>query len=115
MGNKQPVGDKDPKELLKSIDKAKGAKWQKEAEALFEKYDADKSGVLQGAEFKNVLKDLSDHVIKEYEETWAGMDVPWSKEDIKRNIEIDLDSDHDGEITKEEFMKNIKTIVDQID
>merc|ERR1711957_222015 len=95
-----------PMDMLRAIDDDEHG-WQTTAAYLFDKYDEDSSGSLEKAEFKMLLEDLASHIIIDYNCKYGGHGQVW-RYDIKNTIKWDLDTDFSGELSKEEFMNNIK-------
>merc|ERR1712129_610105 len=101
-------GKGSPKQLLKQIDNDEKGEWKETAEKIFEEIDKDKSGVLEKEEYKSVMELMTAHAEKKYQ---GFVD----RETIQVVLWARLDPDRDGKITKEEFLENVKKILDESD
>lgn len=83
------------------------------AEELFLHLDLDKTGALERQEYQQIMEALTSHAAARYDK--LGMRGAFSREDVRTSIQYDLDVDFDGEVSKEEFMNNVKKILVQMD
>jgi len=89
--------------------------WLQVAKELFEKYDVDRNGTLEKQEFRLLLDDLATHVCREYDDKSGGADSSYSQAEIRQKLKWELDTDFSGKVSKQEFLSNVKGIMDDID
>jgi len=87
--------------------------WLTVAREMFERYDVDHSNHLEREEFTKLLDELSTHVARSYNP--GGADAHYSREDFRQQLRRELDTDHGGVVSKQVFMANVKSIVEDMD
>eukprot|EP01003_Olkasia_polycarbonata_P002635 NODE_1559_length_523_cov_1203.012658_g1482_i0.p1 GENE.NODE_1559_length_523_cov_1203.012658_g1482_i0~~NODE_1559_length_523_cov_1203.012658_g1482_i0.p1 ORF type:complete len:113 (-),score=35.83 NODE_1559_length_523_cov_1203.012658_g1482_i0:154-492(-) len=97
---------------LKKIDAADGKgdkKAEKEIEKLFAKFDKDKSGQLEGAEFQNLLNEMTKYVHKQMEALAPG--DQYEEEAIRGWIQQWMDPSKDGKCSLAEMKAGIAVVL----
>jgi len=113
------MGNLSPHQLLVRIDmKDDPDQCGKEFEGLFNKYDADKSGVLEGEEFEKLCTDVGDYVIDEMKTKMKDEDIyldPANLTAIREWIKSTFDPDSTGKCSLETVKAKLKSLVDECD
>eukprot|EP01004_Peranema_trichophorum_P000969 NODE_11107_length_472_cov_18.280802_g10452_i0.p1 GENE.NODE_11107_length_472_cov_18.280802_g10452_i0~~NODE_11107_length_472_cov_18.280802_g10452_i0.p1 ORF type:complete len:130 (-),score=36.67 NODE_11107_length_472_cov_18.280802_g10452_i0:81-413(-) len=99
--------ENNPSELLAKIDAASGSA-DAEVERLFALLDKDKSGQLEGAEYKQFMELASDYLEKDL----AKAGIKRDKISLSLVLTKWLDPNHDGKISLAEIKANLKKILD---
>eukprot|EP01003_Olkasia_polycarbonata_P000576 NODE_1117_length_603_cov_732.920578_g1043_i0.p1 GENE.NODE_1117_length_603_cov_732.920578_g1043_i0~~NODE_1117_length_603_cov_732.920578_g1043_i0.p1 ORF type:complete len:110 (-),score=44.93 NODE_1117_length_603_cov_732.920578_g1043_i0:148-477(-) len=101
-----------PGSLLKKIDAGKegDAKTDKALDKLFNTYDKDKSGLLEGEEFSKLLNDVSKYVHDEVEAMAAG--DQYDEEAVRAWVTQWMDPSGDGKCSLAEMKKGLQVVLD---
>eukprot|EP00408_Alexandrium_pacificum_P030413 CAMPEP_0171270994 /NCGR_PEP_ID=MMETSP0790-20130122/60999_1 /TAXON_ID=2925 /ORGANISM="Alexandrium catenella, Strain OF101" /LENGTH=86 /DNA_ID=CAMNT_0011739855 /DNA_START=32 /DNA_END=292 /DNA_ORIENTATION=- len=77
---------------------------------VFADFDKDKSGKLEKKEVQDVIEKLAESVFEQWKKKQPDLDDGF-KNQLRDMLQIELDSDFSGDVTKEEFVTNIMKIV----
>lgn len=102
-------------DMLRAIDRGQRGAWADMAETFFDTFDIDRSGVLEKTECKKAVEQVSRYIAEKYREHKGSSVTPAMIGEIQNRIRREVDANNDGKISKEEFMQNIKRIVDDLD
>ena len=105
------MGNSSNKALLKKIDDHDGSKSLAEMSKLFAHYDKDKSGVLEGQEFKSLLDDLTEYFFAKVEAQHPGTH---NKEQVWNWLKAWLDPNSDNRCEKFEMEANLKKLMERL-
>eukprot|EP00164_Ancoracysta_twista_P009680 GFYU01014408.1.p1 GENE.GFYU01014408.1~~GFYU01014408.1.p1 ORF type:complete len:106 (-),score=35.56 GFYU01014408.1:164-481(-) len=93
--------------LLKKVDDAAAGSVGKYVDRLFEEYDQDKSGFVEGEEYAKFVADCTTYMVNDLKK----LGHEYSEEDIKSWITQWVDPDSNGKISRAELHANLPGVL----
>lgn len=76
---------------------------------MFDRFDTNHSGVIDGIEVSNLLETVSQYIFHKYQKQITKNNLNISQ--IRLTVNKVIDTNHDAKITKEEFINGLKVLL----
>jgi len=104
----------DAKKMLSVIDD-NPENCEKTLDTLFSKFDKDKSGFLEGAEFEGLKNEVKGYAKAEFDKKYKDLPNPYTDEMLDQWVSAWMDPSGDKKCSKDEMIAGLKVIVNYND
>ena len=79
---------------------------------IFDQYDVDRSGILEGFEFSNFIESLAQYL---YQSRFEETDIPVTLSQLRLLVKKQMDTNRDGKYQRDEVCDNLAKIFKTVD